>query len=580
MQPRLAAILAADIVGYSALVGADQAATLRALKRFRTEILAPGVAAHGGRIVKSMGDGWLVEFASALGAVDCALQVQDRLADQRLIRLRIGVHIGDVVHEDEDVFGDGVNVAARLEQDCPPGEIAISDAVHGALDGTRRVHFRDAGERVLKNIARPVRTWRRPAPGGTPAPAPEAPAERPSIAAPVFDDLSGDPAQDHLGDGIAEETAHALSRCRWLVVVARPAAGAARGAAQDVREIARALGVRYLLDGTLRRAGDRVRITARLVDGRTGARLWSERYDRQAADPLALQDEIAEAIAGAVEPELSAIEGAALAGRAPETLSAWECFQRGLWHLYRFTAEEIGAARALFERAVALDPALAPAYARLAYAHVQLCFYGPEAERGARLDDAIALARRALALDDRDPAARVSLGRALALKGALDEGIAELQTATALDPSFAQAHFALSQALSFADRAGEALVAIEEALRLSPHDPHLWTFLHARALARYIAGNLEGAAADERAALRQPNATHWPAMVLVGILGRAGRREEARQAILDLEARRPGLTTDDVLRDCLVDGRPFNSARFLAQFLGDLRAAGMPSGGA
>ncbi|HUF86557.1 MAG TPA: FlgO family outer membrane protein [Thermohalobaculum sp.] len=575
----LAAILAADVVGYSALMGRDEVGTLAALRHLRANVMQPALAEHGGTIVKNMGDGWLVEFTSADDAVAFATELQARLSGQTTIRLRIGIHIGDVVHDEDDVFGDGVNVAARLETIAEPGAVVISDPVYGALDGSRRARFVDAGERTLKNIARPLRVWRLPG-ADTPAEvARPAPTERPAIAVLAFANLSDDASQDHFAEGISEEILHALARCRWLVLAARNSSFAYKGRSADVREIARELGVRYVLDGTVRRLGDRVRITAQLLDGDRGTRLWGERYDRDAGDMFALQSEVAETIAGTVEPELSAIEGAALRSRAGDALTAWECFQLGLWHLYRFTEAELETARACFERAVRLDPGLAPAYARLAYVHIQLGFYGPYAERSARLEDAIDLSRKALALDDRDPAAWVSLGRALALEGGAGErGLDELRTAVALDPSFAQAHFALAQAYCRLDQADEALAAVNEALRLSPHDPHLWTFLNVRAVAHYIAGELDAAAADERLALRQPNVTFWPAMLLVAILGRAGRRDEAAEAIAELHRFRPGMTCADAVREFSFTDRPFQTRRFIAQFRADLLAAGLPEG--
>ena len=578
MNRRLAAILAADVVGYSALMGADEQGTLAALRQLRSEVLRPAVSEHRGSLVKSMGDGWLVEFASAVDAVTCAMEIQDNLAGHETIRLRMGIHIGDVAHEEEDVFGDGVNIAARLESIAEPGSVGISDAVYGSLDETLRSGFADAGEQRLKNVSRPVRIWLRRQAVADAGPKPAEPSERPSIAVLAFANLSGDAEQDHIAAGISEEIMHALSRCRWLVVAARSSSFAYEGRSTDVRTIARELGVRYILDGTIRRAGSKIRVTAQLVEGLSGARLWGERYDRNADDIFALQDEIAETIAGTVEPELSAIEGAALRDHPVDRLTAWECYQVGLWNLYHFTEANLKTAETLLERAIALDPGLAPAHARLAYVQIQLGFYGPREERSLRLKQAIALAQAAIRLDDRDPSARVSLGRALAQGGEAERGIVELRAAVNLDPSFAQAHFALAQALCYADRAEEALAAINEAMRLSPHDPHLWTFLNIRALAQYMAGDLDAAAADEREALRQPNTTFWPAMVLVGILGRARRRDEAAEAIAVLHRFRPGMTCKEAMQELSFTDKPFNSERFVEQFRADLLAAGLPEG--
>lgn len=576
MNRRLVAILSADIVGYSGLMETDQEGTVAALTTLRSEVLRPAVDQHGGTVVKSMGDGWLVEFNSTVDAVICAVRMQEQLAQHNLIRVRMGVHIGDVVHLDEDIFGDGVNVATRLEHLAAPGSVVISDAVYGALDETLRSGFADTGERRLKNISRPVRIWLWRQNGAEIAPLPDTPSDRPSIAVLAFSNLSADAAQDYVAEGISEEIMNALSRCRWLVVAARNSSFAYKRGATDVRSIARELGVRYVLDGTIRRAGDRIRITVQLIEGQSGARLWGERYDRNSDDIFALQDEIAETIAGTVEPELTAIEGAALRGQPVEDLSAWECYQLGLWHLYQFTRENLQTAQELLERAITLDHGLAPAYARLAYVQIQLGFYGAYDKRSQRLKDAASLAQEAIRLDDRDPTARVSLGRALAQAGEFDRAITELRSAVNLDPSFAQAHFALAQALCYADRPDEAMVHIEEAIRLSPHDPHLWTFLNVRALAQYMAGNLDAAAADEREALRLPNVTFWPAMLLVAILGRAGQNEEAAEAIDELYCFRPGMTCRDAIRELSFTDKPFGSESFIAKFHADLLAAGLP----
>lgn len=412
--------------------------------------------------------------------------------------------------------------------------------------------------------------------GGTAPDHKLAPADTPSIAVLPFDNFSGDAAQEYFVDGITEDIITALARCRWLRVVARNSSFSYRGKSADVRRIAGELGVRYLLEGSVRRLGDRVRVTAQLVDGRHGTRLWGERYDSEVKDIFDLQEEIPRLIAGTIEPELSAIEGAALRNRSTRDLNAWDCYQRGLWHLYRFAEGELEIAKDLFERAIQLDPSFAQAYARLAYVHIQLGFYGRLEDRAERIKDAVAFARTAVDLDEREPATRLSLGRALSLCGAAERGVEELRAATELDPSFAQAHFALAQVLCYLDRPEEAFPEINEALRLSPRDPHLWTFLNVRALAHYISGNLGQAEADERAALRQPNTTFWPALFLVAILGQSGKTAEATEAIADLHRFRPGMTCADALRECTFGDRRIMTERFVEQLYADLRKAGLP----
>jgi tetratricopeptide (TPR) repeat protein len=266
----------------------------------------------------------------------------------------------------------------------------------------------------------------------------------------------------------------------------------------------------------------------------------------------------------------------AVRGRPTDDLNAWDCYQRGLWHLYRFTTEELETSKTLFERAIALDPNFSQAYARLAYVFIQFGWYGPREERTGRVNRAAMLARQAVELDRRDPAARLSLGRALALSGAMDSGVEELRAAVALDPSFAQAHFALAQALCGLDRHEEAMREINMAIQLSPRDPHMWTFLHVRAIARYIANDLEQAEADERAALRQPNVTFYPYTVLVAILGRKGNTEKAKTAVAELLRLRPGFTCEGAVREWYFGDHPFATRRFLEQFAADVRSSGLP----
>ena len=401
-------------------------------------------------------------------------------------------------------------------------------------------------------------------------------ADKPSIAVLPFDNMSGDPEQDYLADGISEDIITLLARCRWLRVVARNSTFAYKGQAIDVRRTSDELGVRYILEGSVRRSNNQIRVTAQVIDGRDGKQLWGERYDRDFKDIFALQDEIAAVIVGTIKPELEMLDGANLRERPAVDLNAWDCYQRGLWHLFHFSSEELATAKALLERAVALDANFAQAYARLAYVHIQLGWYGPREKKVEHLNDAISFAKKAVELDGKDPAARLSLGRALILSGATQRGTEELHTAIELDPSFAQGHFALGQAFCYQVRLEEALTEINEALRLSPRDPHLWTFLNVRALANYQADNLEEAAADERSALRQPNATHWPLMVLGAVLGRQGKSGEAQDTVAELDRWRPGMTCTDVRLECYFGDHPFMSSRFIDQFVNDIRKAGLP----
>jgi TolB-like protein/Flp pilus assembly protein TadD len=492
------------------------------------------------------------------------------------IRLRIGINLGDVIVEGDDIYGDGVNIAARLESSAEAGGICLSDDAYRQVRGKTKATFRDAGLQRLKNIAEPVQIYRW-SPGGE-APARTGPMamEKPSIAVLPFANLSGDPEQEYFADGITEDLITALGRCRWLLVIARNSTFAYKGKAKDIRRVSQELGVRYVVEGSVRKSGNRIRVTSQVVDGRDGTRLWGERYDRELDDVFALQEEITEMVAGTIAPELEAFERSAVRARANVDLSAWDCYQRGQWHLYRFSAEELQTAKVSFERAVALDPGFSQAYARLAYVQIQLGWYGSRGERAARVEQAVDLAKRAVEIDGRDPSARLSLGRALFLSGEMESGIEELRAAVALDPSFAQAHFALAQALTGVDRHEEALREIDMAIQLSPRDPHMWTFLHIRAIAHYIAGDLDRAKADEHAALRQPNVTFYPYTLLVAAYGRAGNTVEAREAVAALRRLRPGFTCAEAISEWHFGDHAVMTRRFLDQFVDDIRKAGLP----
>jgi adenylate cyclase len=335
LERRLAAILAADAVGYTSLMGADEAGTLRRFTELRQDVLEPLIAEHHGRVVKLIGDGFLVEFASVVDALTCAVAWQAGVAghqattaDDKRFVFRIGINLGDVIVDGDDIHGDGVNVASRLEG-C----------------GKAEAEFEDLGEQALKNVAEPVRVYRvkttaHITAAASPAGAAPALPNKPSIAVLPFDNMSGDDEQEYFADGITEDLVTALSKIRWFFVIARNSTFTYKGQAVEVTQVARELGVRYVIEGSVRRAGNRVRITAQLIDATTGRHVWAERYDRLIEDIFELQDEMAQTIVGAVEPELSAAERENAVRKPPESLDAWETYQRGLWHLWSFTKDD------------------------------------------------------------------------------------------------------------------------------------------------------------------------------------------------------------------------------------------------
>ena len=581
VQRRLAAILSADVAGYSRLMGEDEAGTLAALKTHRAEAVDPEIAAHNGRIVKLMGDGALVEFGSVVDAVECAVAIQQAMAirnadvpeDQRIV-FRIGVNLGDIIVEGDDIYGDGVNVAARIQEIADVGGVAISAAAHDQIAGKVEAGFEDAGEQTLKNIAKAVRVYRW-AEGGA-APAHETPLalpDKPSIAVLPFDNLGGDPEHDYLADGITEDLITALSKIHWFFVIARNSTFTYKGQAVDVTRVARELGVRYVLEGSVRRGGSRVRITAQLVDATTGNHVWAERYDREIEDIFDLQDEMTQTIVGAVEPELGAAERQRAARKPPSNLDAWETFQRGLWHLWAFTGDDNAEAQRLLRHAQDLDPTFATAYAFESYSHYLDAILGYSDAPGESLAAALAPARRALALDDKDPVAYFALGRVYQMRGEHDAAIAELETALALSPSYAQAHHGLGMALALSGRLAEAAESFDRSMRLSPRDPLMFAVITVRALTCILQGEDEAALDWARKAVREPRTAgggYFPHAVLAAALANLDRAGEAGAALQTALERKPDLTLAYVKQTM-----PTKQPDGLAPYLDGLRKAGL-----
>jgi adenylate cyclase len=446
MERRLAAILAADVVGYSRLMGEDETGTLGRLRLLRSELVQPTITERKGRIVKLMGDGLLAEFPSVVEAVQCAVDIQQsmtgREADlpgERRLRLRIGVNLGDVIVEGSDIYGDGVNVAARLEGLAEPGGVCISGKVREEVRNKLSAAFEDLGEQKVKNIAEPVRVYRWNHAGVDRAPGM----------------MSVDETLP-LPDNITEDIITELSRFRSLFVIARNSSFHYKGRSPKVQDIGRELGVQYVVEGSVRKAGNRVRITAQVVEAASGKHIWAERYDRDLEDIFALQDEMTQTIVGAVEPELSAVERARAARKSPESLDAWETYQRGLWHLWSFTREGMAEAQRLLRQAHELDPGFATAYAFESYAHYLEAMLGFAQAPEESHEAALKAAKKSLALDDKDPVAYFAMGRVYMNRGEHDASVAALETTLALNPSFALAYHGLSRAWGRADAFGPA----------------------------------------------------------------------------------------------------------------------------
>jgi adenylate cyclase len=584
LERRLAAILAADVVGYSRLMGEDEVGTLERLKSLRRELVQPKITECKGRIVKLMGDGLLAEFPSAVEAVQCAVAIQQEVAkrepnisDDRRIRLRIGINIGDIIVEGEDIYGDGVNVAARLESLAEPGGIYVSRTVVNHVKGKVELDFEDLGEQQVKNISEPVRVYLvvlEPSVGGPALGSEEnlALPDKPSIAILPFVNLSGDPEQEFFADGMAEEIITALSRYHWFFVIARNSSFTYKGRAVDVTQVAKEQGVRYVLEGSVRKAGNRVRVTAQLIDATTGSHIWAEHYDRELDDIFALQDEITETIVASIEPELGAVERERARRKPPENLGAWDLFQRGLWHLFDDVKRDaLAEAKRLFQRACELDPGFAAAHAELSYTHVAEIVRGLSDDLKASLDQAADAAERAVALDPRDPAARLALGRVLIFRHSHERAIAEMEAALALNAGFDRGHYGLGMALLYGGRADESIPQFERGIRLSPRSSVLWAYWMMLGLAYINMEKYEEATASFEKAIQQPNAAFMAFVHAASALAHLGRIDEARSLLAEAKTRKPGFSIDTV-RSAAGQFGPHSG---VARIIDGLRKAGL-----
>ena len=534
-ERRLTAILAADVAGYTRMIGVDEAGTLSLFKTHMRDAFDPAVAAHGGRIVKTMGDGVLAQFASAVEALQCAVDFQRTMAERNHeaaapMAFRVGVNAGDVVIEGGDVFGDTVNVTARLEALAPPGGICVSERVREDADGRTNLTFEDTGVHSLKNIARPVRVFRVRLDGLAPAAHPAlALPDKPSIAVLPFQNMSTDAAQDYFVDGVTEDVISALSRWRWFFVIARNSSFVYKGRSVDVIKVGRELGVRYVLEGSVRKAGERVRVVTQLIDANDATHVWSDTFDRDLRDIFALHDEITEHVVTAIEPAMLQNETSRVTHKRPGDLSAFDCFQRGMWHLNQVSEDGCRAGERLFREAIARDPELSLAHTGLARVLYGLVVYGWSTDTAADLAAAEASARTAIELDPRDAWAHFALSGALLYLARHDQALEEASRTIALNPNFAFGHFRIGQVLTYCGRAAEAIAPIERSIRLNPLDPQASAMRTMLALAHFHAGHFEDAA-------RIASEVHYlgdtrTAAVLAASLAKLGRFDEARAVL-------------------------------------------------
>jgi len=692
MDRKLTTIVAMDVVGYSRLMELDERGTLERLKDVRATVIDPAVARHSGRTVKLMGDGALLEFGSVVDALQCTVDIQRELGGRngaagpnKSLRLRIGIHLGDVIIEGGDIYGDGVNVAARLESIADPGGIVLSKQVHDHIGANVPVRFASLGEQSVKNISRPIHAYRvdlggqphvirfrdfeldtalfelrrggeriplepqvfdllvflarnshrtvtkeeifaaiwgdrvvsdaalssqikaarralgddgasqhtiatvhgrgfrfiAPVEDAAPAPAeaeetspaltPPATAGKPSVAVLPFANLNQDPSEDVFADGIAEDITTALAKNRWLTVVARNPAFAFRGSKEGIRAIGQKLDAQYLVTGSMRKAGTRFRITVQVADADSEQSVWSERFDRDKVDIFDLQDEISELVAARIEAELGLSEQKKAERRPRKNLGAWDLYQLGTAEFYRFTPESNAKAQNLLRQAIALDPELASAHSRLAYAIVLSMVYFDAPPDAARMDEALAAAERAIRLDDQDANGYFTLGRVRLARCEYDLAIDALEHALKLNPCLAVAYCGLGDSLAYEGRLDQAIEQFEMAVRLSPHDPFRWGFFSYRSLAHLFRGEFQEAAAWARRAVQVPNAQYWARAHLVAALGHLGDAAQTESAVKDLMQIKPEFSVEFARRHLFYVKRPDQ----MDTYLEGLRRAGI-----
>ena len=558
VERRLAAVLAADFAGYSRLMGRDEERTLAQLKTLRKTLVDPGIATHRGRIVKTTGDGMLVEFASAVDAARCAVAVQREMAQQNIsvspelrIEFRIGIHVGDIIIDDNDIFGDGVNIAARLEGIAEPGGVCISDDAYRQIRGKIDVAFNDIGEQALKNITEPMHAWHIRLAGESPATRASSSAiqvqdlalpNKPSIVVLPFDNMSAEPGQDYLADGIVEAITAALSCIRSFFVIARTSAFTYKGRATNARDVGKELGVAYLLEGSVQKAGNRLRIIVQLIETEGGAHVWSSRFDGAIEDFFDLEDRITEQVAGALQPSIRIAEIERSRRKRPQDLGSYDFTMRAMPHVWALEKDESAKALELLEKALAIDPEYPLALSLAGWCHAQRSVYNWADDIAGSQAMARSLAERAAEMSGDDPVILAVLGAVHTFVRNHGTARVLLERAVTLDPNAAWAWSRLGWIENYADQPQKAIGYFERALRLSPIDPMNFNNYVGIGSAHEVAQEYDKAAAFYRRALEErPNAS-WIYRNLAPVLSEAGRADEAKQAFAVLMLTYPDLT--------------------------------------
>jgi adenylate cyclase len=580
LERKLAAIFYGDVAGYSRLTGQDEEGTHRLLSSY-LDAITDAIEGHNGKVVHFAGDAVLADFSTVKDALSCAVNAQRDIktrnqdfSDDTKLEFRIGVNIGDVIVDRNDIYGDGVNIAARLESLADSGGVCISGAVYDAIRGKLELAYEFLGEQRVKNIAEPVRAYRviiesgQPEADTSPAADPAQLPDKPSIAVLPFENMSNDPEQAYFSDGISEDIITDLSKVSGLFVTSRNSSFVYKGKSVNVKQVGRELGVRYVLEGSVRKAGNKVRITAQLIDSNTDGHVWADRFDRDLEDIFAVQDEVTQEIVSALQVQLTQVEQEHMSHRETDNLDAYDNLLRGKECYLRFTRDGNQQAREYYEKAVTLDPNYATALAELARIWVQARNHGWTEDLATPLKQASDYAERAVKLNNLLPQAHVVLGFINMWKLDHEAAITELEQGLALDPNHAEGHMYLAIILGFAGQPEKSMEWVDKAIRLNPGSPFWYLFAQGNAyysLSRYE----EAISACTKAAITNPNFI-FAHLILLACYSNQGNQEECQAELKQCLARMPGLSLT-----WAKEVMPYKDAEVLNRFIDDLRGAGL-----
>lgn len=577
-ERKLTAIFYADVAQYSRLTGHDELGTHNRVMAV-LDFAASLIKSNGGTVLRYAGDSILAEFPSVVAAVESAVTIQSQLKieaqqkkENKHVQIRIGIHLGEVLQDRNEIFGDGVNIAARLEAAAVPGGICISEIVHEQLANKSESGFKYGGEQCFKNISKPIKVYH----WGTDESVVEVVTlhlpSKPSVAVLAFENMSNDANQDFIAEGISEDIITLLSKFKSFFVIARNSSFAFKGQVIDAKSVCQKLGVQYVVEGSVRKAGNKIRITAQLIDAINDKHLWAERYDRDFEDIFAVQDEVTQSIVTAIEPQLLSTERQLARRKPTESLTAWECYQRGLWHIFQHTHQDNLKAIEFQEKAIAIDPEFSGPHAAIAFSMYVLLLMGTSEDRDSDMERGLQEGLRAVALDESDPFAHVGLGRICIILGQHDKAIASFETALELNPSYTLAHYGKAHSLWHCGYPAEAVESHDEAIRLSPRDPLMWVFMASKAIALMMQEKYEQAIVTSRRSQNFPITGIWAYLGELSSLGVLERENEAKEVLNRALQIQP-----DISLSFIKQALPITHIPSRKHFFGALLKAGVPN---